>query len=147
MSIAEARQPAVARQFACQDACQEPRVDIAAAEHEPDLAALIEPVGSDECREARGACAFDDRLLDGDQKRDCAFEIGLGHEEDIIDERPDDLLGQASGCSDGDTFRQRIAPDRERQFFHSVEHRRVKLRLDADHLDLRIDRLRSDCHS
>ena len=66
---------------------EDAQVDVAAGEHEADLAAA-EPVGVREHRrEPRDAGALDDDLLDLERERDRVLERVLGHEEQVVDER------------------------------------------------------------
>ena len=87
------RQPPLARELARQHRGDQPRVDVAAAQDQTNLlAGEARGIGHDR-RKARGAGALDDRLLDRDQGRDCALELGFADERDVVDQAADDFRG------------------------------------------------------
>ena len=81
------RQAALARELTGQHAGQQPRVDVAAAEHQADRAALEARRIGEHRRQAGGAGAFGHGLLDGEEKAQRLLDLLLGHEHDIVDQR------------------------------------------------------------
>ena len=73
----ELGQPPLAGELARQHAGQQARVDVAAAQHEADLAALEAPGVLQHGGEARRAGALDDRLLDVDQQAHGVLDLRL----------------------------------------------------------------------
>ena len=94
--------------------------------------------------EARGAGALDHRLLDRDQGRDRALELGFVDERDVVDEAADDFGGDLARRFDGDAFGQRIAARRQSAAMDGVVHRGIEPGLNAHDPQRRLDRFRGD---
>ena len=60
---------------------------------------------------------------------------------DAVDQLGDDLARQLARLLDRDALGQRVAADRAMAALDDILHRRIKLGLDADHLDPRLHRL------
>ena len=87
------RQPPLAREFAGQHRGDQPRIDVAAGQHEADMASG-KPLRRCQHRgKADGARAFHHRLFDRDQHRHRAFDLILRDENDVVDETADDVGG------------------------------------------------------
>ena len=82
----ELGQPPLAGQLARQHAGQQPRVDVAAAQHEADAAADELVAHLEGGRQAGRAGAFHHRLLDVDQQAHGVLDLGLGHQHDVVDQ-------------------------------------------------------------
>ena len=96
-------------------------------------------IGKD-CREARRAGAFDNRLLDPGEHRDRALEVALGDQHDVVGKLLEDPRRQLARLLDGNAFRKRVAAKRHLAVLDRAFHRRIKLGLDSDELDVRLDR-------
>ena len=91
---AERHDAVLALQLAHHDRGQDARVDIAAAQDQPDLAAGEALRVREQCREPGGAGAFRHGLLVGEEGVHGAFEVRLLHQQHVGDERAHDRLGQ-----------------------------------------------------
>ena len=65
----------------------------------------------------------------------------LGDQVDAVDQVGDDRAGQLARLLDRNALGQRIAADRAMAVLDDILHRRIKLGLDADHLDAGLQRL------
>ncbi len=125
---------------------EQPGVDIAAAQHQADLLAC-KPLGiGQHRRETSRARAFDHGLLDLQQQRNRVFERRLANQQDLVDQRRDDLRGEFAGRLDRNAFGERVAAADRILAAQLRIHRGVKLGLDPDHLDRRVDRSGDRCH-
>ena len=88
------------------------------------------PVAHDPAR------AFDHGLLDLQQQRDGAFEIGLAHQQDIVHPFLDDLACKSARLFDSDPFRQSVAASRHRLTRQRVVHGGKQRRLDPDDVEI-----------
>ena len=95
-------------------------------------------------RERRGACAFHDRLLDGEKVGDGVFDVVFAHQEDVLHQFGDDAAVEIAGLLDRDAFRDRLADAGQVGAFDHVVHRRIGLGLHAIDLDRRLDRFRRE---
>ena len=79
-------------------------VDVAAAQHEADLAAA-EPLGiAHDRREAGGAGALGHGLLDLEQLQDRGLDRGLLDQQHVVDQALDDRQGQVARLLDRDAL-------------------------------------------
>ena len=81
---------------------QHERLDVAAAEHEADLASDVGRLVLDERGQADRASAFDHRLLDLEQHQDGLLDVVLGDEDHVVDEIADHRQRQRAGMLDAD---------------------------------------------
>ena len=93
--MVELREAALAGQLARQHAGQQPRVDVAAAQHEAEGAALEAVRRLQHRGEAGRARALHHRLLDVDQQADSALDLLLGDQDDVVDQLAHDRLRDA----------------------------------------------------
>ena len=98
------REPPRARHAALDDRGQYQRIDVAAAQHQPDLASGESAGGAEQRRQPRRARAFDDRFLDLEQHHDRLLEIALADQHDVVDQLAHDRQRQLAGLSDRDAF-------------------------------------------
>jgi hypothetical protein len=133
------RDAARACEIAQQHIGEQPRVDIAAAQHQTDLA----PANSSGCAKQRGeACgarALDHRLFDLEQQADRAFQMTLGDQHDVVVQLGDALARIFAGFLDRDPLGERIALT---SHIHAVKlgiHRRIEFGLHPDEADVGID--------
>ena len=68
----------------------------------------------------------------------------LGDENDVVDQRADNLGGDRARRLDRNAFRQRVAAHRQRLRLDHIVHRWVKRRLHANDLDVRLERFGRD---
>ena len=80
------REAAFARKLAGEHAGKQPRVDVAAAQHEADGATREAVRHSGTRPPAGGTRALDHRLLDGDEVAHGVLDLGLGDEQDVVDQ-------------------------------------------------------------
>ncbi len=84
---AQARQPARLDHAALDDLGQHQRLDVAAAQHQPDLAAGEARAVLQQRGEADRAGALDHRLLDLEQHQDRLLDVVLADQHDVVDQR------------------------------------------------------------
>ena len=110
---AQPDQPAAAHQAAHQQRGQQPRVDIAAGQHDADPP-TAEPLGfGQQRRDAGGAGAFDDQFLRSISSSTARFELPLVDEPDCADQGRDDAAGQLPRLLDRDALGQGRALGRQ----------------------------------
>ncbi len=80
------RQPARSRQIAQQDIGQQPRVDIAAAQHHADIFPGEFFLVRHDCGKPGGTRALNNRFLDLQQQTDRGFQIRFGHQNNFVDQ-------------------------------------------------------------
>jgi hypothetical protein len=145
----QADDPAFAHQFAGQHRGQQARVDVAAGD---DQAALLaaEPFGiGQQGGQGGGAGAFHDGLLDVAVECDAALEERLLDQQHVVDQRPGDRVAQVADFLDRDALgdgRGRAVPRRV-DAAHLGRERGEHGRLDADHLNVRLQVLRGRGHA
>ena len=141
------RQPALARELTGQHAGQQPGVDIAAAQHETELAALEAPASASTAARpaapAPSVTVFSMVMQEAQRVLDLLF----GDQHDVVDQRAHDLGGDAAGRLDRDAFRERVAAHRKLLPLDEVVHRRIERGLHADDLDIGLERLGGDRHA
>ena len=86
----ELAQAALARELARQHARQQPRVDVAAAQHEADGAALEAVAMRADGRQAGRARALHHRLLDVDEQAHGVLDLRLRDQQDVVHQPPHD---------------------------------------------------------
>jgi hypothetical protein len=118
------REPARAGEVAQQHVGEQPRVDVAAGQHEADLLAG-EPLAVRHHRGQPGrAGALDHGLLDLQQQRDRGLEVGLADQHDVVDHPLDHARGERARLLDRDALGQRVAAARQRLAPDLAVHRR-----------------------
>ena len=131
----QARQAPVADEAPHDDRRQQPRVDVAARQHDADRAPREPLAVLDEGGDAGGARALGDHLLDLEEQVDGLLDVFLADGDDVVDERLDDPAGEVAGRGDGDALGDRRPADGGRRVVHAIGHRRVALGLHAHQLD------------
>ncbi len=101
---ADARQPAGPHHAALDDRRQQQRVDVAAAQHQADLAAAEALRVLQQRRQPGGARALDQGLLDLQQHHDGLLDVAFVDQHQVVDVLLDDLLGDAPGRAHGDAL-------------------------------------------
>ena len=107
------RQPSLAREFAGQHGGDQPRIDVAAGQHEADIAPGKTLRRRQHRGKARRAGALDHGLFDRDQHRHRTLDLVFGDEHDVVDETADDVGGDPARRLDGDAFGERVAAHRQ----------------------------------
>ena len=126
--------PAVAHQTAQQHGSEQARVDIAAAQHEADLAAgKVLRIGQQRSQ-AGGTGAFGHRLLDFEEEGDGALDGHLVDRQHAIDQGAGDGQRRLADVADGDALGDGVAAHRDLLAGQELAHRRIARRFDADHL-------------
>ena len=85
------RKPAFPRELTCQHAGQQPRIDIASAQHQAERTAPKALGMGEYGRQARGAGALRHGFLNGDEQAQRMLDLLFGDEHDIIDKRAYDV--------------------------------------------------------
>ena len=116
---------------------QDPRIDVAAAQNEPDLAAAEALRPGQHRAQPGGAGALRHGLLQGQVGVDRALEMRLVDEHDLGDELAHDRQRERAHVLHGDAFRQRRPAERAILAAERVPERRIERRLDPDDLDRR----------
>src|SRR5690625_4562075 len=134
---AQARQPSVPDQAPHDDGSEQPGVDVAAAEHDPDPFAA-EPTWMGEERGEPGRTrTFAHDLFDVEEGVDGPFQLLFGDGDDVVDERIEYRRCDLAGGGDGDAFGEGGATFGRRWFAVEVGgHRGVALDLYADQVDV-----------
>ena len=128
---AERDDAVVALELAHHDRGENARIDIAAAQHQPDALARESASGSASMRgKPGGAGAFRHRLLQGEIGVDGALEMLLVDQHDVGDELADDRQRQRADILHRDAFGQRRRR-RSARFspWSAFQHRRIERRL------------------
>ena len=142
---AQAGKATLAGQFAQQHVGEQARVDVAAADDKADVLATERRGIGHEGGKTRRARAFGHRLFDGEQQGDGALKFGFRHQNDVIDQRLDHLIGVLAGVLHGNALGEGVAVADRLKALHLGRHGRVKLGLYADDLDIRLDRAGRRC--
>ncbi len=97
-------------------------------------------------RETGGAGALDNKLLALEQGLDRSLRADLVDEPDPPNKRRDDMAGQPARLLDRDPSAKGRSRGRRTRIFAAQQaiHRGIERRLDADDLDLRLERLGRD---
>ena len=144
---AQPDQPALAHQTAHQYRGEKARVDVAAADDDPDPPAA-KPLRRGQHRgETGGARTLDDQFLPLEQNLDRALDRHIVNQQNVRDERLDDAPCQPARLLDCDALGEGCGRRRRTRVFavHQPVHRRIQGRLDANYLDVRVERLGGDC--
>lgn len=102
-------QPSFAGQVSGQYRGDQPRIDIASGQDQADIFALKTFRRGKHRRKAGGSRAFRNRLLNGNQHRDGAFDLIVRDENDIVDQTSDNFLGDLPWRLDRDTLGKGVA--------------------------------------
>ena len=114
----EPRHPPAAHLIAQQNIRQQPRVDIAAAQHQPDALAREFLGVRQHRRQPSRARALHHGLLDLQQQRHRMLERALVDQQDLVDQLRNDLGGELAGRLDRDSLCQRVTAARH---VHAVD--------------------------
>ena len=117
--------PAFAHQLAHDHLGQQSRIDIAARQHQADLAPLEQFGIAQQSGQPDGAGPFGDRLFDRQEQRDGMFDVGLVDQQHSSTVRRTISQGQRSDILDGDAFGDGFLADADRFAPESLTHRRI----------------------
>ena len=137
---ADARQPPGAHHAALDDRGQQQRVDVAAAQHQADLAAGVARRVLEQRRQPGGAGAFDHRLLDLQQHQHGLLDVAFVDEHEVVDEFAHDLARDLPRLPDRDALGDGAVALRVGRALDGVEHGREAAGLHADDLDAGLER-------
>ena len=124
------------RHAALDDLGQQQRLDVAAAQHQPDAAPGEALAVLHQRRQADRAGALDHRLLDLEQREDRHLDVALVDQQHVVDRAPDDRQRQRAGLLHADAVGDRRAAGRSRAAVQRVPDRREALALHADDADV-----------
>src|SRR5215208_6676522 len=128
-----------ALQLAGDDRGQDAGVDIAAAQHEADFSSAEVRGVSHHCGKACGARTFGKRFDVSQIGHYGAFDVGLADEADIVHELAANRYRALGDVLHRNALGQGRAAAFRRLAAQGSVHRGIKLDLDSDHLDLRLE--------
>ena len=132
---------AVAHEPAQQDLSEQAGIDIAAADDQADALAGEALAVRQHGREPGGAGALGHDLLRLRHHLHRLFQRFLLDQQDVAHQPFDDRLGEGARRFHGDALGDRLRPEHRRQVADGVMHGGIERGLDADHLDVRLERL------
>ena len=132
---ADARQPAGAHHAALDDRRQHHRIDVAAAQHDADLAAGEARLVADQRRQPNRARTLHHRLFDLQQHHDRLLDVAFRHQHDVVDLLTHDLPRQQAGLAYRDALGQRSRRAGHLGALEQRVHGRKVLGLHTDDLD------------
>ena len=118
-----------------------PGVDIGAADQQADGRAGEPAAVFEQRRQRRRAGAFGQNLGLQQHGLHRRLDGRFGHDDNIVDQPPDDFQRDVAGRFDGDALGDAGATQGRLDPVQGVIHRGIQIRLDADNIDFRRDRL------